>query len=102
MLSTLGSRSFQDKCVPKLELGNEERRDRAESLRLQQFERFRVAAALEEVAEFGIDLRREGMFEPFDLFGNVAQSFGVAIWIGAALLVADYGEAFAEGGREVG
>ena len=44
------------------------------------------------MAELGIDLRREGLFE----------ALGVAIWIGAALLVADYGEAFAEGGREVG
>jgi hypothetical protein len=61
-----------------------------------------VTAALEEVAEFRINLRRQAVFEALDLFGNFAQAFGVAIWIGAALLVADDGEAFAEGGGECG
>ena len=54
------------------------------------------------MAELGIDLRRQGLFEALDLFGNFAQAFGVAIGIGAALLVADDGEAFAESGGEVG
>jgi hypothetical protein len=54
------------------------------------------------MAELRINLRRQGLFEPFDLFGNVAQAFGVAIWVGTALLVADDGEAFAESGGEIG
>jgi hypothetical protein len=33
---------------------------------LQQIERFGVAAALEEVAELGVDLRRQGLFEALD------------------------------------
>jgi hypothetical protein len=106
----LRKQNFQDKCVPKLELGNEETRRREEnggSEELfagsrQQLKCFVVAAALEEMAQFRIDLRRQGLFEALDLFGDFAKTLGVAIWIGAALLVADDSEAFAEGGGEVG
>jgi hypothetical protein len=41
-------------------------------LHFEELERFGVAAALEEMAELGIDLRRQGLFEALDLFGNVA------------------------------
>ena len=57
---------------------------------------------MEEMAEFGIDLWREGLFEALDLFGDIAEPAGVVVWVGAALLVADDGEAFAESGGEVG
>jgi hypothetical protein len=96
VLSKLGSLSFQDKCVPKLELGNEERLDCARSLRFQQLKRFGVAAALEEMAELRINPRRQGLSDAFDFLRYFAEAFGVAIWIGAALLVADDGETLAE------
>jgi hypothetical protein len=71
-------------------------------LPFEQFEGFAVAAALEEMAEFGIDLRREGLFEALDFFGNVAEPVGVASGIAAAFIVADDGEAFAESSGEGG
>jgi hypothetical protein len=71
-------------------------------LRLQQFERFGVAAALEEMAELGIDGRRELLFELLDPFGDGFQAFGMAGGIAAAGFVGDDGEAFAEGGGEGG
>ena len=42
------------------------------------------------------------MFEAFDFFGDLAEADGVVFGIAAALVVADDGEAFAEGGCEVG
>ena len=55
----------------------------------QQLKGFAVTAALEEMAEFGIDLRRQGLFEALDSFGNVAEPFGVASGIAAAFFVGD-------------
>gem|GEM_PF-415855 len=54
------------------------------------------------MAEFGIDLRREGLLEAFDFFGDVAETIGVAVGIAAAFLVGDDGETFTEGGGEGG
>lgn len=54
------------------------------------------------MAELRINLRRQRSFEPLDLFRNLAQALGVAIWIGAAFFIADDGEAFAESGGEGG
>jgi hypothetical protein len=71
-------------------------------LPFEQLEGFVVAAALEEMAEFGIDLRREGLLEAFDFFGNVAESVGVASGIAAAFLVGDEGETLTEGLGERG
>ena len=71
-------------------------------LPFEQLEGFAVAAALEEVAEFRIDLRREGLLEAFDFFGDVAEPVGVASGIAAAFLVGDDGETLAEGFGEFG
>jgi len=71
-------------------------------LAFEQLEGFAVAAALEEMAELGIDLRREGLFETLDSFGDVAEPVGVASEIAAAFLVADDGETLAESGGEFG
>jgi len=57
---------------------------------------------MEEVAEFRIDLRREGLLEAFDFFGDVTEPVGVAFGLTAAFFVADDGKAFAEGGGEIG
>lgn len=54
------------------------------------------------MAKFGVDLGREGSFEALDFFGDFAEAGGVAIGVAAAGLIADNGEAFAEGGGEVG
>jgi hypothetical protein len=43
---------------------------------------------LEEVAELGIDLRREGLFEAVDFFGDLAEAGGVVLAIAAAGFVA--------------
>jgi hypothetical protein len=71
-------------------------------LLFEQLERFAVTAALEEMAELGIDFRRQGLFEELNFFGNFPKAFRVAVVIGATLLVADDGEAFAESGSEIG
>ena len=47
-------------------------------LHFQQLERFGGAAALEEMAELRVDLRREGLFEALDLFGDFAETGGAA------------------------
>jgi hypothetical protein len=67
---------------------------------LQQFERFRVAAPLEEVAELWVDFGGQRLLEPVDFFGDFAEAHGVMLRIAAAVFVADDGEAFAKGGRE--
>jgi hypothetical protein len=71
-------------------------------LPFEQLEGFAVAAALEEVAEFGIDLRREGLCEALDLFGDVAEPVGVAGGIASTSFVGDDGETLTEGGGEFG
>jgi hypothetical protein len=71
-------------------------------LPFEQLEGFGVAAALEEMAQLGIDRRREELFEPIDFFGDFAEARGVMLRIAAAVFVADDGEAFAEGGGESG
>jgi hypothetical protein len=53
------------------------------------------------MAEPGIDLRREGLLEVLDFFGDFAEADRVAIGIAAALFVSDDGEALAEGGGEI-
>ena len=53
------------------------------------------------MAQLGINPRRQGLFEALDFFGNFSEAFDVAIWIGAALLIANDGEAFAENSGEV-
>jgi hypothetical protein len=73
-----------------------------EPLRLQQLERFGIAAALEKMAELRVDLRREGLFEAVDFFGDFAEADGVVLGVAAAGLVGNDGEAFAESGGEVG
>ena len=57
---------------------------------------------MEKMAEFRIDLGRQGLFKAVNLFGNFAEAFGVVVGIGAALLVADDSEALAESGGEIG
>ena len=69
---------------------------------LQELQRFAVAAALQEMAELGVDLGREGLFEALDFFVDFAEADGVAIRVAAAFVVGDDGEAFAEGGGELG
>lgn len=54
------------------------------------------------MAEFGIDLRREGLLEAFDFFGDVAEPVGMASGIAAAFVVGDDSEPLAEGGGEGG
>lgn len=56
-------------------------------------ERFGVAAALEKTAELGIDLRRQGLFEAIDFFGDFAQTFRMPIGIAAAFFCRHNGEA---------
>jgi hypothetical protein len=71
-------------------------------LDFQQFQRFAVTAALQEMAELGIDLRRQGLLKTFNTFGNVAEPFHVAVRIPATFFVADDSQAFAERGGELG
>jgi len=54
------------------------------------------------MAEFGVDLRREGLFELLDPFGDGLQAFGVASGIAPAFLVGDDGETLTEGGGQFG
>lgn len=54
------------------------------------------------MAEPRVDLRWKRFFETFDLFGDFAESFGMAIRIAAAFLVANNGETIPKGGGEVG
>jgi hypothetical protein len=65
-------------------------------LHLQKLEGFGVAAALEEMAELGIDSRRQGLFQTLDSFGDFAETFHVTVRIAAALFVGDDCEALAE------
>ena len=68
----------------------------------QEFERFGVAAALEEVAQFGIERGRELLFELLDPFGDSLEPCGVVGGIAAAFFVGDDGETFAQRGSQVG
>jgi hypothetical protein len=52
--------------------------------------------------ELRIDSRRQGLFEAFDSFRNLAEPFHVAAGISAALFVADDSKALAECSGEVG
>ena len=61
-----------------------------------------VAAALEKMAELGVDLGGERLLEAVDFFGDFAEAPRVAIRVAAAFVVGDDGEAFAEGGGELG
>jgi hypothetical protein len=71
-------------------------------LNLQQLQRFAVTAPLQEMAELGIDLRRQGLLKAFDTVGNVAESFHVAVRIPATFFVPNDSQAFAERGGEFG
>lgn len=48
------------------------------------------------MAELRIDLRRQGLFEAFDSFGNFAEAFHVTVRIASTLFVGDDCEAIAE------
>jgi hypothetical protein len=57
---------------------------------------------LEEVAELWVDFGGQRLFEPVDFLGDFAEPGRVMLRIAAAVFVADDGEAFAEGGGEIG
>jgi hypothetical protein len=71
-------------------------------LDFQQLQRFAVTAALQEMAELGIDLRRQGSLKAFETFGNLAEPFHVTVRITATLFVTDDSQAFAKRGGELG
>lgn len=66
----------------------------------QQLERFAVTAALKKMPELRIDFLRQTLFETFDFLRDGSESFGMMIWILSACLVADNGQAFAQGRGE--
>ena len=70
--------------------------------RSEHLQRFTVTAALEEMAQLGIDRGGQLLFELLDPFRNSLQTFGVAGGIAAAFFVGDDREALAQGGGQVG
>ncbi len=54
------------------------------------------------MAKLRVNLRREGLFEALDVFGDFAEASGVSVRIAAALFVGDEGKALAESGDKVG
>ena len=70
--------------------------------RFEQLKSLAVAAALEEVAKLRVDLRRQGLFEAIDFFGDFAEAGGVAVGFAASFFVGDDGKGFAEDGGGLG